>query len=48
MLQKTLFVVACLVLPIVWGVGVNWLFDLWQNRNAHSGEDDSIFPDYQI
>ena len=48
MLNKVLFVVACLVLPIAWGIGVNWLFDLWQKRGAGSGEDEPIFPDYQI
>ncbi len=47
-LHRVLFVIACLILPIAWGVGVNSLFDLWQNRNSASGEDDSIFPDYQI
>ena len=49
MLDKLLFIAACLVLPVAWGVFVNWLFDLWRGRRA-GGDDDGepIFPDYQI
>ncbi len=39
---------ACLILPVVWGVLVNWLFDLWHERAAEKSSDDPIFPDYQI
>lgn len=45
--QRIGITVACITLPVVWGVVVNWLFDLWSSRKA-STEDDSIFPDYQI
>ncbi|MDA1017641.1 MAG: hypothetical protein O3A00_24680 [Planctomycetota bacterium] len=37
----------CIALPVIWGVIVNWLFDLWSGRKSDS-DDDSIFPDYQI
>lgn len=50
-LQKIAFILACLVLPIVWGVLVNWVFNLWQSRKAarnNGKEDEWIFPDYQI
>ena len=48
MLNSMLFVIACLLLPNVWGVGVNWAFNFWQKRDATPERDDSIFPDYQI
>ncbi|MGH7127641.1 MAG: hypothetical protein ACREJB_04850 [Planctomycetaceae bacterium] len=44
MLTKLLFAAACVVLPVVWGVVVNWVFGLWRNRRG----DEPIFPDYQI
>jgi len=48
-LKQTAFILACLVLPILWGVLVNWLFQLWQNRQSpDEQEDDWVFPDYQI
>ena len=43
-----LFTAMCLLLPILWGVLVNWLFNLWQARAAEKENDESIFPDYQI
>lgn len=48
MWQKLLYIAACLILPIVWGVLVNWLFNLWHGRRSERAEDESIFPDYQI
>ena len=47
---KILFVAACLLLPVVWGVVVNWLFNLWNGRKVREAEDDDdwVFPDYQI
>jgi hypothetical protein len=48
-LELTCYVLACLVLPVAWGVGVNWLFDLWHNRNGRETRpDEPIFPDFQI
>ncbi len=46
--NKVVFTLICLVVPVAWGVLVNWLFHLWQNRGNDSSQDDSIFPDYQI
>ena len=46
--QKILFLLASLVLPVVWGVLVNWLFDLWRERQLSDSEDEPVFPDYQI
>ena len=48
LLEKTLFTLACLVLPVAWGVLVNWMFGLWQNRKSQYNDDDQIFPDFQI
>jgi hypothetical protein len=47
-LHKVLFTLACLVLPVIWGVLVNWLFNLWQGRAVRKENDEPIFPDYQI
>ena len=53
-LGKILFAAACLLLPIVWGVLVNWLFNLWNGRktetdaDAGPDNDDWGVPDYQI
>lgn len=47
MLQKIAFILACLLLPVLWGVLVNWLFGMWKNRNSRN-DDEPIFPDYQI
>ena len=46
--RKILFTVACLILPVVWGVFVNWLFSLWQTVPAKQSRDEPVFPDYQI
>ena len=46
--KKILFCAACVLLPIIWGVLVNWVFDLWHKRNSDNGNDEPIFPDYQI
>ncbi len=48
MLEKVLYVAACVIFPVVWGVIVNWLFNLWQERTADNSTDEPIFPDYQI
>ena len=47
---KILFAAACLLLPIVWGVLVNWMFNLWNGRKLEKTDDDDdwVFPDYQI
>ena len=49
MLNKFLMVASCLLLPIIWGVVVNWMFNFWNHRVARlNDEEDPIFPDYQI
>lgn len=49
MLERILFVAACLFLPVAWGVIVNRVFDFWHERNGQkTDEDEPIFPDYQI
>jgi hypothetical protein len=48
MVEKLLYVAACLVLPVAWGVLVNWLFDFWKDRRGEGNGDRPIFPDYQI
>ena len=47
LLRKILFVLLCLALPVLWGVLVNWLFNLWEQKNERPPEEP-IFPDYQI
>lgn len=46
-ISKLPYIIACLVVPVVWGAAVNWAFDLWQARRSGEG-DEPIFPDYQI
>ncbi|WP_197532659.1 hypothetical protein [Symmachiella macrocystis] len=48
MVEKLLFTLACLVLPVLWGIVVNWLFVKWQNRNPPQQQADPNLPDYQI
>lgn len=48
MLQVLGYTVVCLVLPVLWGILVNWLFRFWQTRSAGRNEDKPVFPDYQI
>ena len=48
MLYSVLFTLACLIIPVIWGVVVNWMFDLWQAKTAQKEGDEPIFPDYQI
>ena len=39
LVEKILFVVACLTVPIVWGVIVNWVFH--RLKTAPPAEEDS-------
>ncbi|GAB4138586.1 MAG: hypothetical protein Tsb009_06880 [Planctomycetaceae bacterium] len=47
-LNRILFVLACLLLPMLWGVIVNWVYNFWSERSERKADDDTIFPDYQI
>ena len=51
-MSKVLFILACLLIPIIWGIAVNWIFDFWKSSAASSEDNskngDRIFPDYQI
>jgi hypothetical protein len=47
-LSKLLFILACVVLPIAWGVLVNWLFRVWVDRDSGDSDGKPVFPDYQI
>jgi hypothetical protein len=57
-LATTLFVAACLIVPVVWGWLVNWLFVRYRRRRGPRGgspaaadgesEDRATFSDYQI
>jgi len=47
-LQLLGYTAVCLVLPVLWGILVNWLFCFWQTRSADRNADEPIFPDYQI
>jgi len=46
--SRLLFVVACLLLPILWGGLVNRVYNAWSHRADPKSEDDAFFPDYQI
>ncbi|MCR9231552.1 MULTISPECIES: hypothetical protein [Gimesia] len=48
MLDKIFFIIACIIIPVLWGVIVNWIFNQWQDRSNNNSDDDYIFPDYQI
>lgn len=45
---KLLIALGFLVIPILWGIVVNGVFDLWNGRDREKIDDDHIFPDYQI
>jgi len=50
-LNKTLITIACLVLPVLWGVVVNWLFTAWRRRFPNrkpAGPPDPDVIDFQI
>ena len=48
MISRLLYFAACLLIPVMWGAIVNWMFDLWQRRDQQTTEEDTGFPDYQI
>jgi hypothetical protein len=51
MLEKILIVVACLGVPILWGIVVNWLFRRRKKsaqKSAQKDEDDSPVIEYYI
>lgn len=46
---RILFVLACLVVPILWGVVVHRSFELVERRlKGDHRPNDGNFPDYQI
>jgi len=45
---KLLIALGFLIIPILWGIAVNGLFDLWNGRDRSQPDEDHIFPDYQI
>lgn len=47
--QRLAFIVACVVLPVLWGVAVHRVFELFRTRpRSDSDEHEPEFPDYQI
>jgi hypothetical protein len=46
--MKLMIAVGFLTIPILWGIVVNGVFDLWSGRDRDKTGDDHIFPDYQI
>ncbi|RMG41369.1 MAG: hypothetical protein D6725_01505 [Planctomycetota bacterium] len=50
LLARLGFVAVCVLLPVAWGIAVNYAFDLWhqKRRRASLNDDESVFPDYQI
>lgn len=46
---SVLFVAACIILPILWGVVVHRVFRRLRGREKPSEvQNDSVWPDYQI
>ncbi|MEZ6129280.1 MAG: hypothetical protein R3C59_11400 [Planctomycetaceae bacterium] len=43
-----LFVVSCVVLPIVWGMFVHRVFGLIRRPRARQSSRDTSWPDFQI
>lgn len=51
MLWRILFVLLCLVVPVVWGLAVNWIFrhpERLRRKRSHSKDEEPRYPDYQI
>lgn len=53
MWENVLFAIGCLVLPVIWGVVVNWLFVRWRDRNQNAKYtvthiEDPDYLDFQI
>ena len=42
------YLLACLLIPVLWGAIVNWMFDLWQRRDRDTSDEETGFPDFQI
>lgn len=43
-----LFAIACVVLPILWGVLVHFVFQWLRRCKPQKNSDDNGWPDYQI
>ncbi|MFG0335523.1 MAG: hypothetical protein ACF8TS_19355 [Maioricimonas sp. JB049] len=46
--ERILFAITCLVVPILWGVLVNRIFDAWRVRNGQPGPKETPRQDFQI
>ncbi|MCH2202934.1 MAG: hypothetical protein MK102_13255 [Fuerstiella sp.] len=47
-MQTALYVVASVVLPVLWGVLVHWSFQQFRRRQDSGGRSTDNWPDYQI
>lgn len=47
-IERILFAVTCLVVPILWGLLVDRIFDAWRARDGQSGSRETSRHDYQI
>jgi hypothetical protein len=48
MLQQILWTLACVTVPVIWGIIVNRVFNVWVHRDSAVDDDETTFPDYQI
>jgi len=55
MLSRVVFAVSCVIVPIVWGIIVNWIFRRLRRRwprnadtGADSGAQDDAWIEYHI
>lgn len=44
----TLYLIACLVVPVAWGLLVVWASNLIEGRMRHDGRDDPPTIEYHI
>ena len=48
MLYRVLIVLACLVLPIIWGVAIHRIFEFLEKKFRGDKPSDNTYPDFQI
>ena len=47
-MQTALYVMACIVLPVLWGTIVHWIFQHIRSRQNSEHRSADNWPDYQI
>jgi hypothetical protein len=47
-MQTLLYAIACIVLPVLWGTIVHWIFQHIRSRQNSEHRSADNWPDYQI